>query len=584
METCAIEAAMKPNNREKNRRATVRYDAIVIGSGISGGWAAKELTGKGLKTLVLERGRDVKHVTDYPTANLNPWEFEHRGQVPLAVRAQYGNIRSFMREETLHWTIKPDEQPFVEEQPFTWTRGYHVGGKSLLWARQTQRWSDFDFEGPARDGFAVDWPIRYADIAPWYSYVEKFAGISGNKDGLPHLPDGEFLPPIELNCVETHFQGIIAQKYNDRQLIQGRCAHITDPQPIHTEQGRAQCQHRNLCVRGCPFGGYFSSNSSTLPWAEKTGNMTLRPHSVVHSIIYDEKKGRASGVRVIDANTKEMLEFYANVIFVNGSALNSNQILLNSTSSRFPNGLGNDNGLLGKFVAWHNYRGKISAQFDGFLDKTTDGKNPSNGYIPRFRNLHKQETSGPASRFLRGYAVGVGGGRGMVQNREGMGLALKEQLLNPQLGPWNVSGWMMGETVPIERNHVRLDANLKDKYGIPQLVTSAVWTENDDKMVVDYMEQMTEMFTAAGFINIKALDSHSNPGSDIHEMGGVRMGKDPKTSLLNEWNQLHSVKNVFVTDGACMTSTGTQNPSLTYMALTARAADYAVKQLKKKTL
>ncbi|RYF76979.1 MAG: GMC family oxidoreductase [Cytophagaceae bacterium] len=560
------------------------YDAIVIGSGISGGWAAKELTGKGLKTLVLERGRDVKHVTDYPTANLNPWEFEHRGQVPLAVKEQYGNIRSFMREETLHWAIKPDEQPFVEEQPFTWTRGYHVGGKSLLWARQTQRLSDFDFDGPARDGFAVDWPIRYADIAPWYSYVEKFAGISGNKDGLPHLPDGEFLPPIELNCVESHLQSTIAQNYKDRQLIQGRCAHITKPQPVHTAQGRAQCQHRSLCVRGCPFGGYFSSNASTLPWAERTGNMTLRPYSVVHSIIYDEKKGRASGVRVVDANTMQMMEFYAKIIFVNGSALNSNQILLNSTSSRFPNGLGNDSGLLGKYIAWHNYRGKISAQYDGFADKTTDGKNPSNGYIPRFRNLHKQETSGPASRFLRGYATGVGGGRGFAQNREGMGLDLKEHLLHPKLGPWNVSGWMMGETIPIEANHVRLDPNLKDKYGIPQLITSAKWTENDDEMVKDYIEQMTEMFTLAGFKNINAVDTHANPGSDIHEMGGVRMGKDPKTSLLNKWNQLHNCKNVFVTDGACMTSTATQNPSLTYMAFTARAADFAVKELKKKNL
>ncbi|MFD2569514.1 GMC oxidoreductase [Spirosoma soli] len=560
-------------------KAANTYDAIVIGSGISGGWAAKELTGKGLKTLVLERGRDVKHVTDYPTANMNPWEFEHRGQVPLAVRAQYGKTRSFLREETLHWAIKPDEQPFVEEQPFTWTRGYHVGGKSLLWARQTQRWSEFDFEGPARDGFAVDWPIRYADLAPWYSHVEKFAGISGNKDGLPTLPDGEFLPPIELNCVETHLQGVIAQKYKDRQLIQGRCAHVTKPQPIHTAQGRAQCQHRTLCNRGCPFGGYFSSNASTLPWAEKTGNMTLRPHSVVHSIIYDEKKGKASGVRVVDANTMQMMEFYANIIFVNGSALNSNLILLNSTSSRFPNGLGNDSGLLGKYIAWHNYRGKISAEYDGFQDKTTDGRNPSNGYVPRFRNVYKQETD-----FLRGYATGVGGGRGMVQNREGMGLELKEHLLNPQLGPWHISGWMQGETVPLEKNHVRLDPNLKDKYGIPQLITSAGWAENDDKMVKDWMEQFTEMFTLAGFKNVKAVDTHSNPGSDIHEMGGVRMGKDPKTSLLNKWNQLHHCKNVFVTDGACMTSTSTQNPSLTYMAFTARAADYAVKEMKRKNL
>ena len=464
-------------------------------------------------------------------------------------------------------------------RPFTWTRGYHVGGKSLLWARQTQRWSDFDYEGPARDGFAVDWPIRYKDIAPWYSRVEKFSGISGNKDGLPHLPDGEFLPPIELNCVESHLQGVIAKKYTDRQLIQGRCAHLTNPQPVHYQQGRAQCMHRNLCNRGCPLGGYFSSNASTLPWAANTGHLTLRPDSVVHSIIYDEKLGKASGVRVIDAHTMQMTEYYARIIFVNASALNSNLILLNSTSSRFPNGLGNDSGLLGKYIAWHNYRGKISAQYDGFTDKTTDGKNPSNGYIPRFRNVQKQEMD-----FLRGYATGVGGGRGMTQNRDGMGLELKEHLLNPQLGPWNISGWMQGETVPLEKNHVRLDATRKDKYGIPQLVTSAGWSENDDKMAKDFLEQMTEMFTLAGFKNINAVDTHSNPGSDIHEMGGVRMGLDPKTSLLNKWNQLHSCKNVFVTDGACMTSTGTQNPSLTYMALTARAANYAVSEMKKKNL
>lgn len=555
------------------------YDAIVIGSGISGGWAAKELCEKGLKTLVLERGRDVKHGTDYPTANLNPWEFPHRGQVPLAERAPYGKTRSFMREETLQWAIKEGEQPYVEEKPFTWTRGYHVGGKSLLWARQTQRLSDFDFEGPARDGFAVDWPIRYKDIAPWYSHVEKFAGISGNKDGLPHLPDGEFLPPIELNCVETHLQQSIAKQYTDRQLIQGRCAHLTKPQPVHYQQGRAQCMHRTLCVRGCPLGGYFSSNASTLPWAAKTGRMTLRPHSVVHSIIYDEQKGRATGVRVIDAQSKQALNFYARVIFVNGSALNSNLILLNSQSSRFPNGLGNDSGVLGKYIAWHNYRGRVSAEYDGYLDKTTDGRNPSNGYLPRFRNLHKQETD-----FLRGYAAGVGGGRGMVSDKEGMGLDLKQSLLNPQLGPWHVSSWMMGETVPLERNHVRLDPALKDPYGIPQLITSADWADNDDKMVKDYMEQLSEMFSQAGFTNIKATDSHSAPGSDIHEMGGVRMGNDPKTSLLNKWNQLHHCKNVFVTDGACMTSTATQNPSLTYMALTARAADHAVTELKKKNL
>ncbi len=555
------------------------YDAIVIGSGISGGWAAKELCEKGLKTLVLERGRDVKHVTDYPTAMLNPWEVEHRGQVPLATRAEYGKSRSFMREETLHWAIKEGEQPFVQEKPFTWVRGYHVGGKSLLWARQTQRWSDFDFEGPSRDGFAVDWPIRYADIAPWYSHVEKFAGISGNRDGLPHLPDGEFLPAIELSCIETYFKESIAKNYPDRHLVQGRCAHITEPQQIHYDQGRAKCQHRALCVRGCPFGGYFSSNASTLPWAAKTGKMTLRPHSVVQSILYDEGQGKATGVRIMDAATREPMEFYAKVIFVNGSALNSNLMLLNSTSHRFPTGLGNDSGLLGKYVAWHNYRGKASAEYEGFLDRKTDGRNPSNGYMPRFRNVQKQETD-----FLRGYAVGVGGGRGSSSDRDGMGADLKQSLLNPQLGPWRLSTWMMGETVPTEKNHVRLHPSQTDPYGIPQLIVSADWTENDDKMTQDYVEQMTEMFTKAGCTNIRANDAKSNPGSDIHEMGGVRMGRDPQTSLLNEWNQLHACKNVFVTDGACMTSTGTQNPSLTYMALTARAANRAVEELKGRRL
>lgn len=556
-----------------------RYDAIVIGSGISGGWAAKELCDKGLKTLVLERGREVQHIADYPTAMKNPWEFEHRGQVPLATRQQYGDIRSFMREETLHWAIKPDEQPFIQEHPFTWTRGYHVGGKSLLWARQTQRWSDFDFEGPLRDGFAIDWPIRYQDLAPWYSHVEKFSGISGNRDGLPQLPDGEFLPPFELSCIEQHFKESLAGHYPDRPLIQGRCAHITDPQPIHYEQGRAKCQNRSLCVRGCPFGGYFSSNASTLPWAAKTGKMTLRPHSVVHSILYDEKKKKATGVRVIDANTLEMSEFYAKVIFVNASAINSNAILLNSVSNRFPTGMGNDNGLLGKYLSWHNYRGKANAEYDGLQDKRTHGKNPSNGYMPRFRNVHRQETD-----FLRGYAIGIGGGRGLVSNRDGIGETLKQELLNPHFGNWHISAWMMGECVPVENNHIRLSGAEKDKYGIPKVILSAKWGENDDKMVKDFIAQMTEMFTLAGYKNIKAVDTNSNPGSDIHEMGGVRMGKDPKTSLLNEWNQLHHCKNVFVTDGACMTSTGTQNPSLTYMALTARAANYAVKQLKKRNL
>ncbi len=561
------------------------FDAIVIGSGISGGWSAKELCDRGLKTLVLERGRDVQHVTDYPTTMKNPWEFEHRGQVPLDIRNQYPKGRaSFMREETVHWALKPDEQPFVEEKPFQWTRGYHVGGKSLLWARQTQRWSDLDFEGPKRDGFAVDWPIRYADLAPWYSHVEKFAGISGNKDNLPQLPDGEFLPAFEMSCVEQYFRDVVGKSYKDRPIIHGRCAHVTEPKQIHYDQGRASCQNRNLCNRGCPYGGYFSSNSSTLPWAMKTGKMSLRPHSVVHSVIYDEKKQKATGVRVVDANTKEngtpsVIEYYAKIIFVNASAINSNMILMNSISNRFPNGLGNDSGTLGKYFACHNYRGKLSADVEGFLDKRTDGKNPSNAYLPRFRNLYKQETD-----FLRGYSVGIGSGRGLGQNSSGVGEELKQNLLNPKLGNWHISSWMQGETVPIESNHLRLHETLKDQYGIPQLVTSVAWTENDDKMVNDYIKEMTEMFTLAGFKNVRGGDSHSNPGADIHEMGGVRMGLDPKTSMLNKWNQLHACNNVFVTDGACMTSTSTQNPSLTYMAFAARAVDYAVKELKKRNL
>ena len=558
-----------------------KYDVIVIGSGISGGWAAKEFAEKGLKTLVLERGRDVKHVTDYPTAMKNPWEFPHGGQVPLAIKEQNPVISKhyLYTEASMHWAVPDAVHPFVEEKPFTWVRGYHVGGRSLMWARQTQRWSEFDFEGPARDGYSVDWPIRYADIAPWYSHVERFAGISGNKDGVPQLPDGEFLPAFEMNCVEQHFQKSVAANYTDRQLIQGRCAHVTDPQPVHQEQGRAKCQNRNLCVRGCPLGAYFSSNASTLPWAAKTGHMTLRSDSIVHSIIYDEKKGRAKGVRVIDANTNEMVEYYANVVFVNAGAFNTNLILLNSVSSRFPNGIGNDSGLLGKYVIWHNYRGRISARYDQLLDMRTKGKNPNHSYIPRFRNVIKQETD-----FLRGYAVGFGAGRGFNADTSGMGEELKNNLLHPPLGEWNISAWMMGEVIPREKNQVRLHESLKDPNGMPQLVISTEWSENEDKMVVDFMEQLSDMFAKAGFKDIQARDSHANPGNDIHEMGGTRMGNDPKTSVLNKWNQLHNCKNVFVTDGACMTSGSTQNPSLTYMAITARAANYAAEEMKKGNL
>ncbi len=369
------------------------FDAIVIGSGISGGWAAKELCEQGLKTLVLERGKDVVHLKDYPTATKNPWDFPHRRKIPYEVeRANPVVARCYaFSEATQHFFVKDTEHPYIQEKPFDWIRGYQVGGKSLLWARQTQRWSHYDFEGPARDGFATDWPIRYKDLAPWYSYVEKFAGISGNKDGLDTLPDGEFLPPWELNCAEKEMQQKIMSGYKDRHVIIGRCAHLTKPQEIHIQQGRTQCQARNLCDRGCPYGGYFSSNSSTIPWAQKTGNLTLQPNSVVHSVIYDEHLGKASGVRVIDAKSKKATEFYAKIIFINAACLNTNLILLNSTSKRFANGLGNDNGLLGKYVAFHNYRGTLTAGYEGFEDKYYYGRRPTQAMMPNFRNVQKQE-------------------------------------------------------------------------------------------------------------------------------------------------------------------------------------------------
>ena len=559
------------------------YDAIVIGSGISGGWAAKELCDKGLRTLVLERGRDVKHVTDYPTTMMNPWEFEHAGQIPKALKdANPIASRCYaFNEDAAHFFVKDAEHPYVQEKPFDWIRGYQVGGKSLMWARGTQRWSQYDFEGPARDGFAVEWPISYADIAPWYSHVERFIGVAGNKDGLAQLPDGEFLPPHEQSCVEKHFTDQMATHYKGaRPIIIGRCAHLTQPKEIHLKQGRGQCQNRNLCQRGCPFGGYFSSNSSTLPWAAKTGKMTLRPDSVVHSIMVDGKKNKATGVRVIDANTKQETEYFAKIIFVNAACLNSNLILLNSKSSRFPNGLGNDNGLLGKYMAFHNFRTTISAEYEGLLDKTTDGIRPNGSYIPRFRNVFKQETD-----FLRGYAAGFSGSRVTSNDTAGIGEELKASLFNRKYGNWRVGSHMMGETIPKEESFVALDSELKDAWGIPQLRVSVGYDDNDEKMIRDFHEQMSEMLTLAGFTNIQTHDKPDKaPGLDIHEMGGVRMGKDPKTSLLNKWNQFHTCKNVFVTDGACMTSTSTQNPSLTFMAITARAANHAVSELKKGNL
>lgn len=563
------------------------YDAIVVGSGISGGYAAKELCEKGLKTLVLERGRDVRHLVDYPTATLNPWDFPHRNKMPDAFDQENPIATKCyaLDEATQQFFVKDAEHPYVQEKPFDWIKGYQVGGKSLIWARQTQRWSRFDFEANARDGAAVDWPIRYGDIAPWYSRVEKFVGISGNKDGLETLPDGEFLKPWELNCLEKHIQKRVADSYKDRHVIIGRCAHLTDPQQIHYDQGRAQCQARHLCYRGCPYGAYFSSNSSTIPWAAKTGNLTLRPDSVVHSIIYDESKNKATGVRVIDTHTKQMKEYYARIIFVNAACLNTNLILMNSTSRRFPNGLGNDSGVLGRYVAFHNYRGTVNATYEGFADGYYYGRRPTTAFMPNFRNVDKQEMSGPASRFQRGYMVAFSASRSGWQrgtSQEGFGADFKEKITDP--GAWHVFMMMQGETVPRYENHVRLSTDKKDPWGIPQLVTSIDYTDNDLKMMNDFLEQGADMLDKAGCQNIKPYDDHRNPGLDIHEMGGVRMGRDPKTSMLNAHNQLHSVKNVFVTDGAAMTSTGSQNPSITFMALTDRAVSYAVSEMKKTNL
>jgi choline dehydrogenase-like flavoprotein len=547
----------------QNSNSENTYDAIVIGSGMTGGWAAKEFCEKGLKTLVLERGRNVEHIKDYPTANTEIWEFSHRLQT-------FGRGR---REDTAHFFVEFDEHPYIELKPFSWVRGYQVGGKSLMWARMVQRWSETDFEANAKDGVGVDWPIRYRDIAPWYSYVEKFVGVSGSKDGLPQIPDGEFLPPMELNCLEKHIKERVESAFKGRNLIMSRQANLTQP-----HNGRGQCMYRDRCSRGCPFGAYFSSNAATIPAAKKTGNMTLRPFSVVHSIIFDEEKGRATGVRVIDAETMETFEFFARVIFVNASTLNTTLVLLNSTSSRFPDGLGNDSGVLGHYLMDHNYRGNLSADFDGMLDKYYFGRRPAAGYVPRFRNFGEDKRP----EYLRGfsYSIGASRGRGNVpDDMEPFGAEYKEKLTEP--GPWRV--WMtgMGEHLPDYNNYVRLSQDKTDNWGIPLLEISCEYKENELKMLNDILDDAAEMCEAAGLKNIRARDTERNPGSGIHEMGTARMGKDPKTSILNGFNQMHAVPNVFVSDGACMTSSACQNPSITYMALTARAVDHAVKELNK---
>jgi choline dehydrogenase-like flavoprotein len=555
------------------------FDAIVIGSGISGGWAAKELCDHGLKTLVLERGRDVKHLKDYPTANKSPWEFEHRGAMPKKFTDENPLITQAagFGEETAHFFIKDKDHPYVQDKPFEWIRGYQVGGKSLIWGRACPRWSKYEFTAPARYGYGIEWPISYDEVAPWYSYVEGFAGICGNNDGLEAMPDGNYLPPFDLNCVEKDIQKKIGAAYKDRFMIQGRWAQLSEPKEIHLKQGRGKCQVRDMCMRGCPFGGYFSSVSSTLPWAEKTGNLTIRPFSVVHSIIYDEQKQKAVGVRIIDTNTKQSIDYFSKIVFVNASALNSNLILLNSTSHRFPNGLGNDNGLMGKYICHHNYRGAVNGSIDGYLDKYFYGRKPAESMMANFRNLKKQDTD-----FVGGYMAFMGAyrQRGAGEKLENqVGAEFKDAM--GEAGNWGMYMYMQGETVPKETNYLALSKEKKDQWGIPQLVMHVEYDNNDEKLLKDFLTQASEMLDKAGVKNITQNDNHWAPGRDIHEMGGCRMGKDPKTSLLNGHNQLHLCKNVFVTDGACMTSTANQSPSILYMALTARACNYAVAELKK---
>jgi choline dehydrogenase-like flavoprotein len=559
---------------------TTEYDAIVIGSGISGGWAAKELCEHGLRTLVLERGRGVEHVKDYPTMNLAPWELPHRGALPrqLAKENPLISRAAGYGEDTAHFFVKDADHPYVQEKPFDWVRGYQVGGKSLIWGRACQRWSPNEFVSPARDGYGIDWPIRYEDVAPWYSHVEKFVGVCGNKDGIAAMPDGEFLPPFDFNCVEKHLSDSLRKHYGDRYVVQGRWAHLSQPAPIHLEQGRGRCQARNLCMRGCPFGGYFSSNASTLPWAAKTGNLTVRPHSVVHSIVYDEKAGRATAVRVIDAVSHAVTEFRARVIFVNASALNSTLVLLNSTSSRFPHGLGNDSGTLGKYVCFHDYRASANGSVDGFEDQYFYGRNPTECILANFRNLGKHDMD-----FVGGYTTFTGAYRVRgAPTEERVGGEYKDAQARP--GPWGIYMYMQGETIPKHANHVRLHASRTDQWGIPLLVTSVGYDDNDERMVRDWRAQAEEMLGVAGCRDVETRDNRQAPGLDIHEMGGCRMGRDPRTSLLNAWNQLHACPNVFVTDGACMTSTGNQSPSILYMALTARAASHAAAELKRRNL
>lgn len=561
------------------------YDAIVVGTGISGGWAAKELTEKGLKTLVLERGRMVEH-PNYPTSTKDIWEFPNADrptQEDLEKQGVQNRTGYTVRQSTKHWFVNDLENPYTEKEGkrFDWMRGYHVGGRSIMWGRQSYRWGDFDFEANLREGIAIDWPIRYKEIEPWYDYVETFAGISGQAEGLSHLPDSKFITPMELNCVEKELKKSMQEKFG-RLLTIGRVANLAGPLAHDKSPHRGTCQFRNLCSRGCPYGAYFSSNSSTLPAAASTGNVTLRANSIVYELIYDEQKGKATGVKVLDAETGEQLEFYAKVIFLCASTMGSTYIMLNSISKRFPNGFGNDSGELGCNIMDHHLGVGASGEWDGFEDQYYFGRRANGIYIPRFRNMGKEKRD-----YLRGFGYqGAASRQGWSRQIAEMsiGASLKEEAGTP--GKWTLGMGGFGEVLPYHDNQVTINRDKKDKYGLPTLLFDTELKANEMKMRVDMANDAAEMLDAAGFKNVQSYDrpSQQGLGLGIHEMGTARMGKDPKTSVLNKYNQVHACKNVFVTDGSFMTSANCVNPSLTYMAFTARAADYAVSELKKGNL
>lgn len=555
------------NNKAK---ANNSYDAIIVGSGISGGWAAKELCEKGLKVLLLERGGPLEH-PNYPTANKDPWDFPLRNHLSNNDKKTHpvqSRHYSFL-EETKHYYINDLENPYEEIQRFDWVRANKVGGRSLLWARACYRWTDTDFEANLKDGHGVDWPIRYKDLAPWYNYVESYIGVSGNQDKLGYLHDGIFQPPFEMNCVEKDFQAKIAQNFKDRHLIMGRTANLT--QPLN---GRSNCQARDHCFRGCPWGAYFSSNSCTIPSAMATGKLTVRPNSLVNRVLYDEQKQIATGVEIIDTETKQETAFFARIIFLNAATVATSFILLNSTSHRFPNGLGNDSDQVGRNLMDHHKGASVVADVPGFEESYYYGRRPTSTYIPRFKNLHT-----PEKDFIRGFHLCASAYRTRGVGDSEIGEKLKESLT--EAGGWKINVWAYGECLPYQENRIKLNRQKTDAFGRPQLSIDCSFKENEKAMFANMSATAKEMLEAAGYQNITDRSKMAAPGNANHEMGTARMGRDPKTSVLNGFNQMHAVKNVFITDGSCMASSSCVNPSLTFMALTARACDYAVSEMKK---